>query len=387
MGDIHVHTAPHGYEEEGYLVWYWGDVAFTLIYAGLAVAELYVVHFSTQRRKEVPWRESGGGMDWWRKKFLFLCMLLPLTVLRSWNLWLWAEFNGEAGEDVGDPDRINSLKSQGDWLNAIAFWYLLALKSLFLLTWHEITRSGGLLRWRTVYFRLAGAIAALAIFVGVPQALAVQYGNICDSSRHNDYCRKYLDATSALVVLQAIIGVGFGFAFGSYVWNLQANDLVGYEALPSQSLLNQAGNRDSYGSTDGNLSDQETGLSRDIHHKFRLQQAKMYDGTAHCVSFSLIAHCAFNVYFAWYASGGLGLIGNSSLMVLTILKLIAVEMAPLAWFCITIYADFASVERVTVEASMLEEMGNHDAGEQRRESGKQAREHDAPAPPEAYQIE
>eukprot|EP00961_Rhodomonas_salina_P113677 1529082-Rhodomonas_salina.2 len=43
MGDIHVHTAPHEYEPSGYAVWYWGDTAFSLVYAGLACCEIAVL--------------------------------------------------------------------------------------------------------------------------------------------------------------------------------------------------------------------------------------------------------------------------------------------------------------------------------------------------------
>ena len=39
-----------------------------------------------------------------------------------------------------------------------------------------------------------------------------------------------------------------------------------------------------------------------------------------------------------YATGGLGLLGNQPLVILTLLKLIAVEFAPFAWITLTIYA-------------------------------------------------
>ena len=47
--------------------------------------------------------------------------------------------------------------------------------------------------------------------------------------------------------------------------------------------------------------------------------------------------------FGRYAVGGLGLMGNGSLMTLTMLKLIAVEVAPISWLALTIYADAAGL--------------------------------------------
>ena len=39
---------------------------------------------------------------------------------------------------------------------------------------------------------------------------------------------------------------------------------------------------------------------------FRAEDAKRYQGVAACIFWSIVAHSAFNVYFAWYAVGGLG---------------------------------------------------------------------------------
>ena len=124
MGDVHVHTAPHGYEAQGYAIWYWGDLAFSLVFTAMGVGEAAVIMYMHQRRQVLAWSDCGGGVEWWRRKFILLCALVPLTLLRAWNLWLWGEFNGEAGTGHGDPERINSLKVLGDWLNALTFWYL-----------------------------------------------------------------------------------------------------------------------------------------------------------------------------------------------------------------------------------------------------------------------
>ena len=48
--------------------------------------------------------------------------------------------------------------------------------------------------------------------------------------------------------------------------------------------------------------------------------------------------CVCIAYWCRYAIGGLGLMSNGMLMVLTMLKLIAVELAPLSWLALTIYA-------------------------------------------------
>ena len=157
MGDIHVHTAPHEYEASGYEVWFWGDTAFSLVYSAVAVGEAGVITYMHKRRQALPWSESGGGHDWWRRKFLLLCSLLPLTLLRAWNLWLWAQFNGEAGRGYGDIKKTDHLKVIGDWLNGVIFWYLLGIKVLFLLTWIDVNRQCGYVRWHSVYVQV-GAV-------------------------------------------------------------------------------------------------------------------------------------------------------------------------------------------------------------------------------------
>jgi hypothetical protein len=97
MGDVHVHTAPHGYEKGGYDVWYWGDTTFALLYMGLALGEATVAYAMYARQHDLGgWKGVGGGELWWGRKFTFLCTLIPVTLLRAWNLWVWGEFNGEA---------------------------------------------------------------------------------------------------------------------------------------------------------------------------------------------------------------------------------------------------------------------------------------------------
>ena len=53
-----------------------------------------------------------------------------------------------------------------------------------------------------------------------------------------------------------------------------------------------------------------------------------YSGVAYCIFFSIIAHSAFNMYFSFYAVGGLGMLGNTALISLTMLKTVAVEVTP-----------------------------------------------------------
>ncbi|KAJ1491712.1 hypothetical protein T484DRAFT_1773820, partial [Baffinella frigidus] len=182
MGDIHVHTAPHDYEEGGYDVWYWGDSTFALLFLGLAVVEGAVANAMHRRKRELGgWQDVRGGQLWWGRKFMFLCALLPVTLLRAGNLWVWAQFNGEAetGEmsassvdalklrgdwlngvccwvpsadassvdalklrgDWANASSVDALKLRGDWLNGVCCWGFLGLKGIFLLTWGEVTRS------------------------------------------------------------------------------------------------------------------------------------------------------------------------------------------------------------------------------------------------------
>jgi len=110
MGDVHVNTAPHAYEASGYAVWFWGDTTFSLLYSAVAVGEVGVIMYMHKQRETLAWSDSGGGHGWWRRKFIFLCALVPLTLLRACNLWMWAMFNGEAGSGFGDPKRIDNLK-------------------------------------------------------------------------------------------------------------------------------------------------------------------------------------------------------------------------------------------------------------------------------------
>ena len=53
-----------------------------------------------------------------------------------------------------------------------------------------------------------------------------------------------------------------------------------------------------------------------------------YSGVAYCIFFSIVAHSAFNMYFSFYAVGGLGMLGNTALISLTMLKTVAVEVTP-----------------------------------------------------------
>ena len=39
MGDVHVHTAPHAYEANGYGLWALGDNSFAAVYFGLFLHE------------------------------------------------------------------------------------------------------------------------------------------------------------------------------------------------------------------------------------------------------------------------------------------------------------------------------------------------------------
>jgi hypothetical protein len=176
MGDVHVHTAPHGYEAQGYSVWYWGDMAFSGVYCVVAAGEVGIALYMRKRQEDLEAAESGGGHAWWRFKFLSLCSLVPLTLLRAWNLWLWGEFNGEAGEGYGDPKKIDRLKVTGDWLNGVTFWYLMTIKALFLLTWVSINRHAGHIRWNSLYLQLGGLLSMLVLALGVPQTLVVEYG-------------------------------------------------------------------------------------------------------------------------------------------------------------------------------------------------------------------
>ena len=102
MGDVHVHAAPHAYEANGYGLWALGDNTFSAVYFGLACAELAVASYMLKRRSSLPWRECGGGNSWWRRKFIFLSLLIPLPLIRSFNLYIWATFNSEAGSGQGD---------------------------------------------------------------------------------------------------------------------------------------------------------------------------------------------------------------------------------------------------------------------------------------------
>ena len=203
MGDVHVHTAPHAYEANGYGLWALGDNSFAAVYFGLAVAETAVAAYMLKRRSTLPWRECGGGTSWWRRKFIFLVSLIPLALLRAVNLHTWAMFNSDAGSGQGDPVRINHLKDQGDWMNAVVYWYMLAIKSLFLIVWIECNRTVGYIRWKLVYLQTGLAMSLLFGALGIPQYFAVDYGRICQNYRQNDYCRKYHDITAALAFLQA----------------------------------------------------------------------------------------------------------------------------------------------------------------------------------------
>jgi len=116
MGDIHVHTAPHDYEEGGYDVWYWGDMTSALLFVGLACVEGAVANAMHRRKRELGgWQDVRGGQLWWGRKFMFLCALAPVTLLRAGNLWVWAEFNGEAetGEMRSAPSPASHPPSRG----------------------------------------------------------------------------------------------------------------------------------------------------------------------------------------------------------------------------------------------------------------------------------
>ena len=72
MGDIHVHTAPHAFETEGYTLWCRADSTMSIGYLGLALAEGFVAYTMVARSKELPWGECKGGEDWWRRKFMLI---------------------------------------------------------------------------------------------------------------------------------------------------------------------------------------------------------------------------------------------------------------------------------------------------------------------------
>mmetsp|Transcript_40241 Transcript_40241/g.95544 ORF Transcript_40241/g.95544 Transcript_40241/m.95544 type:complete len:392 (+) Transcript_40241:238-1413(+) len=391
MGDIHVHTAPHEYEPSGYAVWYWGDTAFSLVYAGLACCEIAVARYMHQKKQQLPWKDCGGGGDWWSRKFLFIVSLVPLTLIRAANLYVWGEFNGQAGVAITQPDAdlrgINWLKDEGDWLNAITYWYLLAIKSLFLLAWIDVNRLSGNVRWKNIYVHLAMLMLVLILALGVPQGLVVHYGRICQMQRQNDYCRKYHDMTSTLAVTQALVGLLFCGVFGAYTWSWKSADMAGYEALSPQVALLEGGSRDSYGTTHTQDGEGGTKDARDSDPRYRLNDARRYSGVAYCFFFSLVAHTAFNVYFAWYASGGLGLMGNGAMMVLTILKLIAVEVAPLAWTTVTVYADVTDVESVADGSCSMENFAGDLPGRKATAIDSEDDDDDKAPSANAFQIE
>lgn len=133
MGDIHVHTAPHAFETEGYTLWCRADSALSVGFLGLALAEGFVAYSMVKRSKELPWGECRGGEEWWRRKFMLIVMLVPVTLLRFYNMFVWAEFNCDVSTGQADIVAEDHHKLTGDWLNAITFWYYLAVKSLFLL--------------------------------------------------------------------------------------------------------------------------------------------------------------------------------------------------------------------------------------------------------------
>lgn len=155
------------------------------------------------------------------------------------------------------------------------------------------------------------------------------------------------------------------------------------------------------------------------------QPLDRYAGVAYCIFFSLIAHSAFNMYFSFYAVGGMGVMGNTSLISLTVLKMIAVEVTtplrtdslnvhrlpprshfdisampnhptfhifslpswmlnmppqvmPVMWACVTVHNDAATAERVEPDSMM------HDLAS----GGGACHDEDPPTPPSsAYQIE
>jgi len=142
------------------------------------------------------------------------------------------------------PERVDALKLQGDWLNGVCCWALLALKGAFLLTWGEVKSSAGAVRWGEIWRQLAGGLLVLLLVLGLPQALVVHYGRICQMYKSNDYCRKYRDTMSALSVAQAAAGLALGALFGRVAWQWSHSaELGGYAELSSdeQARLVPAG--------------------------------------------------------------------------------------------------------------------------------------------------
>jgi len=66
----------------------------------------------------------------------------------------------------------------------------------------------------------------LLLVLGVPQALVVYFGRICQVEHENDYCRKYHDTMSSIAVIQALFGLSFGLFFGASAWRYSDGSMV-----------------------------------------------------------------------------------------------------------------------------------------------------------------